>query len=144
LTHLKGSWWRIVVPFGLDCGLRLSELCGLQVKDVDLLSRCVRVRQIVTEPAGRLAVGPPKTKAGIRVVAAAEPDGDPALVWRAAMRIGLSLEAADHREIAGLVEIGGRIVFRHPLVCSAVYQAASCSDSQKVHAALAEMTDSDS
>jgi integrase len=62
------SWWRIVVPFGLDCGLRLSELCGLQVRDLDLLGRCVRVRQIVTEPAGRLAVGPPKTKAGLRVV----------------------------------------------------------------------------
>jgi integrase len=62
------SWWRIVVPFGLDAGLRLSELCGLQVKDIDLLRRSVQVRQIVTEPCGRLQVGPPKTKAGIRVV----------------------------------------------------------------------------
>jgi integrase len=62
------SWWRIVVPFGLDTGLRLSELCGLQVQDIDLFRRSVHVRQIVTEPRGRLQVGPPKTKAGIRVV----------------------------------------------------------------------------
>jgi DNA-binding CsgD family transcriptional regulator/tetratricopeptide (TPR) repeat protein len=75
------------------------------------------------------------------VVAAAEPVGDPALVWRAASRIGLSVESADCAEAAGLLEIGSRIRFRHPLVRSAVYRAAPLSDRQKVHAALAEATD---
>jgi DNA-binding CsgD family transcriptional regulator/tetratricopeptide (TPR) repeat protein len=75
------------------------------------------------------------------LVAAAEPVGDPALVWRAARRLGLSIEAGGHAGAAGLLEIGGRVVFRHPLVRSAVYRAASVSHRQKVHAALAGVTD---
>src|SRR6266511_3009183 len=75
------------------------------------------------------------------VVAAADPVGDPALVWRAARKLELSIEVAGYAEAARLLEIAGRVVFRHPLVRSAVYRAASLSDRQKVHAALAEMTD---
>jgi hypothetical protein len=75
------------------------------------------------------------------LVAAAEPVGDPALVRSAAIRLGLNLEAADSAQAAGLLEIGARVVFRHPLVRSAVYRAALVSQRQKVHAALAEATD---
>jgi AAA ATPase domain len=75
------------------------------------------------------------------LVAAVEPVGDPALVRSAAIRLGLNLEAADSAQAAGLLEIGARVVFRHPLVRSAVYRAALVSQRQKVHAALAEATD---
>lgn len=75
------------------------------------------------------------------VVAAADPVGDSALVWRAAQRLGLGPDAGDHAVAAGLLEIGGRVVFRHPLVRSAVYRAAPFSARRKAHLALAEVTD---
>src|SRR3954452_5416658 len=55
------------------------------------------------------------------VVAAAEPVGDSAQVWRAAARFGLSPSTADDVKGSGLVEFGAQVVFRHPLVRSAVY-----------------------
>ena len=77
------------------------------------------------------------------VLAAAEPTGDAALMWRAARMLGLRVAAADYAEATGLLEIGTRVRFRHPLVRSAVYQGASASDRKKVHAALAEVADPD-
>ncbi|MET0864584.1 MAG: AAA family ATPase, partial [Nakamurella sp.] len=75
------------------------------------------------------------------VVAAADPVGDPALVWRAARELGLGSQAADDAATAGLIEFGTQVVFRHPLVRSAVYRAATNSDRQRAHATLAEVTD---
>jgi DNA-binding CsgD family transcriptional regulator len=75
------------------------------------------------------------------LVAAAEPVGDPMLLWRAVERLGLSAEAGDYAEAAGLLEIGARVRFRHPLVRSAVYGSASRQARREVHLALAEATD---
>jgi DNA-binding CsgD family transcriptional regulator/tetratricopeptide (TPR) repeat protein len=75
------------------------------------------------------------------VVAAADPLGDSALLSRAAQRLGLTLEAGESAEAAGLLKIGSRVVFRHPLVRSAVYRAAPLSDRWKAHLALADATD---
>jgi DNA-binding CsgD family transcriptional regulator len=44
---------------------------------------------------------------------------------------------------AGLVEFGARVRFRHPLLRSASYRAATAADRQAVHAALAEATDAE-
>jgi DNA-binding CsgD family transcriptional regulator len=77
------------------------------------------------------------------LVAAAEPVGDPALLWAAAGRLGIGYEALTRAAMTGLLEVGGRVRFRHPLVRSAVYRAASPSDRQKVHLALADATDAD-
>jgi DNA-binding CsgD family transcriptional regulator len=73
------------------------------------------------------------------VVAAAEPVGDPVLVWRAAARLGIGVQAA--AETDGLLRIGTRVTFRHPLARSAVYRAASPEDRQAAHRALANATD---
>src|SRR4051812_34477502 len=73
------------------------------------------------------------------LVAAADPVGDPVLLWRAAGRLGIGLQAAS--ETDGLLAIGARATFRHPLVRSAVYRAASPEDRQAVHRALADATD---
>jgi DNA-binding CsgD family transcriptional regulator len=73
------------------------------------------------------------------LVAAAEPVGDPVLVWRAAGRLGLGLQAAADTD--GLLTIGASVTFRHALVRSAVYRAASPGDRQAVHRALADATD---
>ncbi|AWB93137.1 AAA family ATPase [Aeromicrobium chenweiae] len=76
------------------------------------------------------------------LVAAAEPTGDAALFERAAAHLGLSCSAADSAESAGLLEIDTRVRFAHPLVRSAVYQAATPPDQRQVHGALAAATDS--
>jgi DNA-binding CsgD family transcriptional regulator len=75
------------------------------------------------------------------LVAAADPTGDPGLVWRAAERLGIGAETAAPAAEAGLVEFGAWVRFRHPLVRSAAYQSASVRDRQAVHGALAEVTD---
>ncbi len=76
------------------------------------------------------------------LLAAADPSGDPSLVWRAAGRLGLPVaEAAVPAAEAGLAEFGARIRFRHPLVRSTAYRSASLADRHQVHRALAEATD---
>jgi DNA-binding CsgD family transcriptional regulator len=75
------------------------------------------------------------------LVAAADPLGDPALVWRAAERLGIGAEAATPATASGLVEFGALVRFRHPLVRSAVYRAALIEDRQTAHGALADATD---
>jgi len=76
-------------------------------------------------------------------VAAADPTGDPALVRRAAGRLGLGGEVAEQAEETELLDIGGiggQVVFRHPLMRSAAYRAVPRGDRRRVHAALAEVT----
>jgi DNA-binding CsgD family transcriptional regulator/tetratricopeptide (TPR) repeat protein len=75
------------------------------------------------------------------LVAAAEPVGDVALLWRAVEGLGIGSEAAPPAEAAGLIELGARVRFHHPLVRSAVHRAATLADRQEAHRALAEATD---
>ena len=75
------------------------------------------------------------------LVAAADPTGDPALVWRAAGRVGIGAAAAAPAAASDLVEFGARVRFRHPLVRSAAYWSPAALDRQQVHRALADATD---
>ena len=75
------------------------------------------------------------------LLAAAEPVGDVTLLWRAAELLGIGPDAAAPAQAAGLVEIGARVRFRHPLVRSAAYRAAPAPERREVHRALAEATD---
>ena len=90
----------------------------------------------------RLAELPPATRL-LLLVAAAEPVGDPLLVWKAAASLGIEPGAAAPATDAGLIELGAQVRFRHPLVRSAVYGAAAPEDRRRVHQALAEVTDAD-
>ncbi|WP_068007772.1 AAA family ATPase [Nocardia pseudobrasiliensis] len=85
----------------------------------------------------RLAVLPESVRL-LLTVAAAEPVGDPGLLWRAAALLGVA-GAAD--EEVPLVEFGTRVRFVHPLARSAVYQAASDRDRRRAHDALARVSD---
>jgi DNA-binding CsgD family transcriptional regulator len=89
---------------------------------------------------GRLEVLPAATRQ-LLLVAAAEPTGEPGLVWRAAERLGIGAGALAPAADAGLLVIGERVMFRHPLVRSAVYGAASPADRRAAHQALAGATD---
>src|SRR5262245_24162612 len=75
------------------------------------------------------------------LVAAAEPVGDATLVWRAAEGLGIETTSIAPAEDAQLVEVGARVRFRHPLIRSAVYRAATHSERRAAHRALAEATD---
>ena len=75
------------------------------------------------------------------LTAAAEPLGDVSLLWRAAERLGIGTEAGWPAEAAGLIELGARVRFPHPLVRSAVYRASDPSDRRDVRRALADSTD---
>jgi DNA-binding CsgD family transcriptional regulator len=77
------------------------------------------------------------------LVAAAEPAGDLPLLWRAAERLGIGVDAATAAESAGLIELHDGIRFRHPLVRSAVYRAASPAQRRQAHQALADATDAE-
>jgi DNA-binding CsgD family transcriptional regulator len=74
-------------------------------------------------------------------LAAADPSGDRSLVWRAAGRLGIDAQSAAPAVEAGLAEFGGQVRFRHPLARSAAYWSATLPDRQRMHAALAEVTD---
>jgi DNA-binding CsgD family transcriptional regulator len=77
------------------------------------------------------------------LIAAAEPQGDPLLVRRAAEFLGLDIGVASAAVDAGLMNIHRRVEFAHPLVRSAAYGAASAAERRRVHLALAEATDAD-
>ena len=86
----------------------------------------------------RLAPLAPSTRM-LLLVASAEPAGDPVPVWQALAALGV--EPAARVAAADLVEFGGQVRFRHPLVRSAVYRAASSEERQRAHRALADATD---
>src|SRR5918999_4544588 len=78
------------------------------------------------------------------LVAAADDSGDLATVLRAAVQLGAAAESLDSAEQAGLVHVrGAGLELRHPLVRSAVYQAAPLSKRQAAHRALASVLDSE-
>jgi DNA-binding CsgD family transcriptional regulator len=77
------------------------------------------------------------------LIAAAEPVGDPVLLWRAADLLGVAADAAGALDESGLLRVGAKVEFRHPLVRSAVYRLAGVAARRSVHGALAEVTDAE-
>jgi DNA-binding CsgD family transcriptional regulator/tetratricopeptide (TPR) repeat protein len=98
------------------------------------------VSKIEQSYARRVRVLPSETQLLV-LAAAAEPLGDPLLLHHAAETLGIDTAAADPAVDAGLLGIGGRVEFAHPLVRSAVYRSAAAEDRHRVHRALAEATD---
>ena len=122
----------------LPHGWTPAELAGgFWLSDAPALSE--RIEQSFRE---RLAPLPPSTRL-LLLVAAAEPLGDPVLVWRAAAELGIGPDAAAPAAAAGLVDLGAQVRFGHPLVRSAVKRAAAPEERQRIHRALAEATDAD-
>ena len=74
------------------------------------------------------------------LVAAADPVGDATLLWRAAQVLGIERVAAERLRERTCSDWRA-VRFRHPLVRSAIYRAASEGDRRSVHGALAAATD---
>jgi DNA-binding CsgD family transcriptional regulator len=83
----------------------------------------------------------PRDARRLLLLAAAEPVGDPALLWRAAQQLDIPGMSAHVLESEGFLKIDGAVAFRHPLVRSAVYGAAEPEERRGVHRALADATD---
>ena len=90
----------------------------------------------------RLRQLPANTKLLV-LTAAAEPLGDPVLFHRAAQALGVDLAAVSPAVDAGLLKVGGRVEFAHPLVRSAAYRSAAAEDRYRAHRALAKATDAE-
>lgn len=68
LADAHPAFYRPLVLTAAYVGLRWGELVGLAVERVDPLRRTIRVERQLLEVNGRVAFGPPKTKAGLRTV----------------------------------------------------------------------------
>ena len=124
------------LPWGLSAG-QLAGGFGLPETPPEVLPLSGRIEDSFVRRAAALP-GPARLWL---VVAAADPTGDLALVWRASARLSIPAAAAESAVPDGLVETGARLRFRHPLVRSAVYRSASAAERQAAHRALAEVTD---
>jgi DNA-binding CsgD family transcriptional regulator len=85
----------------------------------------------------------PLTTQRLLVVAAADPTGEPALLFRASKQAGIPVHELSAAEADGLLELGPQVAFRHPLLRSAIYRAAPPDERHAAHRALAAATDSD-
>lgn len=83
----------------------------------------------------------PEDTRRLLLVAAAEPTGDPALLWRAAERLTIDPRALEPAESDRLIDVDHRVRFRHPLVRSALYRGATPQERRATHRALADATD---
>src|SRR5215216_5382464 len=107
-------------------------LFGAQDLSRHIQESFVRQLQALSDEARRLLL-----------VGAAEPLGDPLLLWCAAERLAIAPAAAEEAEAHRLLTIGERVRFRHPLARSAVYRSAAPPERRNAHRALAEATDPD-
>lgn len=83
----------------------------------------------------------PAAAQALLLLAAAEPTGEPALLWRSAAELGIAGGEIGPAEADGMVDLGPRVAFRHPLLRSAIYRAAPAEDRRAAHRALAVASD---
>ena len=120
----------------LPAGLTSAQLAGGFG-----FSSAVPLDSRIEESFGRQLAALPAQTLRLVQLAAADPSGDPVLVWRAAGRLAIGAGVAGPAVDAGLVKFGGRVRFRHPLVRSAAYRSASAATRRELHGALADATD---
>ena len=134
ITEMRGNPLALIE---LPRGLTATQLAG----GFGLLGAQALTGRIEESFVRRLKELPDDARV-LLLVAAAEPVGDPLLLWRAAERLGISPAAADRPEAGGLITVdNNRVTFRHPLVRSAMYRSAAPGERRAAHLALAEATD---
>jgi DNA-binding CsgD family transcriptional regulator len=117
----------------LPRGLSRAQLDGRAAMP-EAIPLSPQLEGVFRQRIGRL----PETAQTALLITAADTTGDMPAVLRAMAGLGLPVDALDPAEGAGLARISGATIsFRHPLVRSALYQGATLSQRQRVHAALA-------
>jgi DNA-binding CsgD family transcriptional regulator len=131
IEHTQGNALALVE---LPSALSEDQLAGDEPLP-EALPLTQHVESIFLERVRRL----PEEGQRILLIASADDLGDARLVTRAGELLGVSQRALDSSEQAGLVSVhGNRLEFRHPLVRSAVYEAATSNERRSAHRALAE------
>jgi DNA-binding CsgD family transcriptional regulator len=117
----------------LPSGLSEEQLLGRAALP-EAIPLTSRLRSAFEQRADRL---PAATRTAL-LIAALDDRGEVATVVRAAGETGLAEDTLDPAEKAGLLRlVGGRVVFRHPLVRSAVHASSTLTERRGAHAALA-------
>jgi len=117
----------------LPAGLSPEQLAG-QDPLPETLPLTARLQAAFEQKIARL----PDTTQLALLIAATDDTGEAPAVLRAAAQLGLPPDALDPAEKAGLIRTpAGMIVFRHPLVRSALHDAATLNQRQRAHVALA-------
>ncbi|MET9437227.1 AAA family ATPase [Streptomyces sp. NPDC006551] len=80
----------------------------------------------------------PQATRTLLLIIAVEATGDATLVWAAADRMGVSVDALTAAEEAGLTAMDGTVRFHHPLVGSVVHHTASPAERRRVHEVLSQ------
>ena len=123
--------------------LALIELPGLlsdeQRAGTEPLSQPLPAGASIERAFARRADALPEPARKALLVAAVSTSSDAETVLAGLVALGLRAGALEPVEDAGLLRLaGGRLAFRHPLVRSAVYHAATPSDRRAAHRALAD------
>ncbi|ROQ60174.1 ATP/maltotriose-dependent transcriptional regulator MalT [Streptomyces sp. 840.1] len=99
------------------------------------------VRERIRKTYVHRITGLPVATREFLLAAAVDPTGEPALLRRAARELRIDPEVATDAVAAGLLTVGDRVRFFHPMVRSAVYWSASPEERRSMHRTLAEVTD---
>jgi DNA-binding CsgD family transcriptional regulator len=118
------------------------ELSPAQLAGAETLPEPLPAGSSLEEAFGRRVSRLPPEARLLLAVAAAEPAGSRALLWRAAGHLGIDPDAAASADLDDLAEIGSQVEFRHPLIRSAVYHAISPRQRRLIHQALAAVGES--
>src|SRR3954464_13497341 len=92
--------------------MRFGELTGLNVEDVDLKARRIRVRRSITQVGGKLVEGNTKSSAGRRSIPilttrlAGRRPGEPAITSPMGSRLGLQNWKRSVKWRQAIIEIG--------------------------------------
>lgn len=114
--------------------LSVDQLAG-KARLPDPLPLTAGVERAFLDRARRL----PAEAQALLLVAAADGSGQIAAVRQAAAALGAGAQALEVAERSGLIRVRGpELRFRHPLVRSAIYGAATLVEQQRVHRVLAE------
>lgn len=103
--------YRAMIYVGAGCGLRIGEVCGLEVEHIDFLRREITVVQQLTVTTGRSPfLAPPKTKTSRRTVELPKVTAD-ALARHMAEFPPVELELTDETDRRSSVDRAARLVF---------------------------------
>jgi DNA-binding CsgD family transcriptional regulator len=88
----------------------------------------------------RIRAFPPAAQT-VLLLAAAEPSGEPGLLWKAAALLGVGSDAGDTPGIGQVLRLEPQVSFVHPLLRSAAYYGAAPGERRSAHEALAAASD---